>query len=146
MRDSKESFGVQAARFSMYVPVAVLLIGCFSRGSRDQPSVVIALFWLNVALIVAGFLLGIVALLSIRKFGTEGILGRAIVGVVLNGLAVALLVTVVLPLTRVIDVRNQVVGHWQLTNKTDPSIKQLDLTFNKDGTFVFISTGIDGLQ
>src|SRR2546423_750075 len=90
MRDSKESFGVQAARFSMYVPVAVVLIGCFSRGSGDQPSVVIAHFWLNVAPILAGFVLGIVALLSIRPFGTGGILGRAIVGVWLHVRALAL--------------------------------------------------------
>src|SRR3954470_15206074 len=92
----KPSFGEQAARFSLYVPLAVILVGCFSR-STTEPGVAAALAWFNVALIVAGFLLGIVALLSIRKFGPERILRRAIFGILFNGLAIALLVSVLGP-------------------------------------------------
>ena len=40
-------------------------------------------------LILAGFVLGIVALFSTRKHGRKGILGKAIAGICINGLLIA---------------------------------------------------------
>src|SRR4051794_3611925 len=67
----RQSFGEQAARFSLYVPPAVLVIGCITRGNADQPGVGMTIAWINLALIVAGFLLGVAALISMRIYGRQ---------------------------------------------------------------------------
>src|SRR4051794_30454384 len=99
----------------MYVPLVVFLLGCLTRGNPD-PQVATALLWLNILLIVAGFGLGIFALVSIRQYGPERIVGRAIIGVVLNGAALAMLFVMVMPLMNTGNVKKQVVGHWRLTS------------------------------
>ena len=139
------TFGEQAARFSVYVPVCVLLIGCFARSNSD-PNVSLILFWLNVSLILAGFVLGIIVLLSMKQYGTEGILGRAIAGILLNGLCIGLLIVVMLPLLGAGRTKDQVVGHWRMTNKPDPAIKQIDLTLTKNGRFDLTTQRVDGIS
>ena len=44
-----------------------------------------------ILLILAGFVLGIVALVQTKKHGKEGIFGKAIAGVCVNGLLIALM-------------------------------------------------------
>src|SRR5688572_19184773 len=101
----KQSFGEQAARFSLYAPFAVLLIGLLTLGNRDQWGVGITIGVINILLLVAGLGLGIVALLSMRRFGRERILGRAIVGILLNGLAVGFIASALFPLLQNAGVR-----------------------------------------
>jgi hypothetical protein len=149
MRDrseATESFGEQAAKFSLYVPLAVLLIGCFSRSAansgKDAAGAPIALFWLQIVLIVAGFVLGIVALVSMKKYGTERILGRAIAGILFNGLVLGLVAVLLLPLVGLGQSKTKVVGTWRAAGG-NPEIKQMDMTFNKDGSFHFVTIARD---
>jgi hypothetical protein len=148
--EPKQSFGEQAARFSMYVPIAVFLIGCFGRAGasadKSDRSVALTLFGINMLLIVTGFVP------RHRRAGLDETLRAgahprpAIIGVVLNGLALLLVATVFLPLMGAGNTKQQVVGTWRLTNSADPSIKQLDITFNKDDTFTFVSSRVDGAK
>lgn len=137
-------FAEQAAKFSMYAPLAAFLINCCIYSNKER-SAVMALMWLGILLIVAGFGLGIFALISVKKYGPERILGRAIVGVILNGLALAMILYVVNFAASANAVKQQVAGTWRMTSGGDANIKQLDITFNKDGTFKMDSKRIDGL-
>jgi hypothetical protein len=131
-----QSFGEQAARFSLYVPLAVIFIGCLTRGNSDQPGVAMAMFWINVLLIIGGFVLGIVALATVKRYGPERIVGRAIFGIIFNGLALAVLASVLLPMVKTGQMRSELVGHWQMTSPTNnPAVKQMSFTLNKNGTF-----------
>lgn len=85
----KESFPQQAAKFSAYSPICVLfLIVLFAviRGDKFLLGI------LNTALAFCGLIAAILALLSIPRVGKKGILGYALVGIVLNGLLVAMVI------------------------------------------------------
>jgi hypothetical protein len=130
----KQSLGEQAARFSLYTPITVGLINCFTMGNRDQAGVATAILAINVCLILAGFGLGIYALLSMRRFGRQRILWRSIVGLTWNGLIIGILLTLV-PLMLVGQMRNRVVGHWRLVSGPNVPAGQIEFTFGDDGTF-----------
>ena len=136
-RPQKQSLGEQLARFSLYVPVVILVLGFCTTGvtQRDR-SVGVALFYLNVTLIVLGFLAGIGALVSMSRFGKSGILGRAIGGLLLNGLAIGALLAFLTPLVRTAQMRTALVGDWALVQAPDLNAK-IDVHFDKDGRFRF---------
>lgn len=136
MSESTNSFGEQAARFSLYAPFTVLLIGVITFGNRNQPGVAIAVAVINLLLIAAGFVFGIIALFSMRRFGRSRIMGRAVAGLLLNGLVIAACVSFTLPLIMFSRARSQMIGHWHV--RTKPGVPQIDVTFNKDGTIHFV--------
>ncbi|HEX8524048.1 MAG TPA: hypothetical protein VF669_17475 [Tepidisphaeraceae bacterium] len=143
---TKQNFGQQAARFSLYVPLAVLMIGFFSSIGRDDKdaSSRVALAWLNVGLITAGFLMGIVALVSMRRFGKSGILGRAVAGLLFNGLLVALVVSFLGPVMMTARVKSKVAGHWRLESAQAQTDGQVELMLQPDGAFSLKSTNGGG--
>src|SRR6185503_7872771 len=85
----------------------------------------------------AGFVLGVVALISMLAYGRERILGRALVGVGVNGVFLVSAATLLLPALSVKRVRNQVVGHWQFQSPagTDAPPEKTDMDLRGDGTF-----------
>jgi hypothetical protein len=96
MSDSlhKKTFYHKAAIASLYTPLVCWLLGIInSTVILIVPSLKPATVHLarnivgGFALLVApvGFILGIIALVGTRKVGTQGILGRAVTGVVLGG-------------------------------------------------------------
>jgi hypothetical protein len=146
----RQSFGEQAARFSLYVAPVVLVLGCLTRRNRDEnPDVGVVIAYINLALVVAGFVLGIVALVSMRRYGPQRILGRAIVGVLLNGLALAAFASFLIPARAAWVLKGQVAGHWRLQSAsaaTTNNFSQLDLTFNPDGSFKLDGARADGAK
>jgi hypothetical protein len=144
MRAKNQTLGEQAARFSLYAPFVVFLIAAIGRGSHE-PGVAIALVSINMLLILAGFVLGIFALVSIRRYGSQYILGRAIGGLLLNGMAITVILIFVLPLLLAGNTKGKVAGHWHGRSvATGPQQKQVDVTFNPDGTFHFVGSGDSG--
>lgn len=111
--------GEAAARASWMVPVFTLLGSCvWSSTQRNRQegidgfyqiaAIVIALLMLFALL--SGLILSIYALLSTRKQGRKGIMGRAILGLILNVLLLsALIIGFVLPLTIGFDEKWRVV-------------------------------------
>ena len=140
---ARQSFGEQAARFSLYTPLVAIFIGCLGRGG-DQPGVAMAMGWINLVLIVAGFVLGLVALVSMRFYGRQRILVRALVGVIANGLFLAAAVSILLPAMAAKRVRDQVVGGWRVESQAGSGAAPArnDIHLSRDGTFRM--TGIDG--
>jgi len=67
MAEEKQTFGEQAARFSLYTPFAALAIGIFLIRSSDRDRTPFLLGVLNESLLLVGLILGIVALLLMRK-------------------------------------------------------------------------------
>lgn len=132
----RQSFGEQAARFSLYVPLAAILLGCLSRGG-DEAGVAMAIGLMNLILIVAGFVLGIAALVSMLVYGRQRILARALVGVLVNGVFLVSAATLLLPAFSAKRVRDQVVGRWQLDSQAgrDAPPAGIDVDLKKDGTF-----------
>lgn len=87
---NREPFAVQAAKVSLWTPVVAILLGfCLGNSVREMPQLGIGLGVFNLLLILAGFVLAIVALVGIRRHGREGILVRALIGLVANGLILA---------------------------------------------------------
>lgn len=125
----------QAAKYSFFSWVLALFIGCVSRGSESNPvlpSVTYTLFAINLFLIVSGLAAAIFALASIPRLGPKGILVRALIGLLLNGLILAVCLSVAIPIIHRNRTLANLAGHWRLTNPTT----QLDLTFNPDHSFV----------
>ncbi len=141
-RVEKQSIGEQLARFSLYVPLVVMVLGFCTTGITERErDVGIALFYFNVALIVSGFLAGIAALISISRFGRSGILYRALGGIILNGIVIVATFAFLLPVIRTAQMREAIVGHWTLTQGPTLAAK-VEVQLEKDGRFRF--TADDG--
>jgi hypothetical protein len=88
-------FARQAATFSLAAPFIAMGVTWFSRGAvRDNRIGTLILGSIIDLLIVSGFILGVIALVRTKKCGREGIFGKAIAGVCINGLfIVGILIT-----------------------------------------------------
>ncbi len=145
MAETRESFGVQAARFSLLAPLTVVLIGVLTRLSLGQfPRVVIAIAWINAGLIVIGFLLAIAALISMRRFGPDRILIQGIVGGVINGAFFVIFLGAIMSARALVRNRELLMSHWQMQSGPDKSFKSLDLTLKPDNTFVMEGDKVEG--
>ncbi len=89
-------FGGLAATFSVLAPLAALfvVILCVYGGIRLRTIAVVGL--LPMLLIFSGLVLGVVALAMTKQHERKGVFGKALVGIILNGLLLVSLV--VLPL------------------------------------------------
>jgi len=83
-------FARQAANFSLAAPFIAMVLNWFSRDEvrRNRGSMLIV-GGICMLLIVSGFILGVIALVRTKKCGREGIFGKAITGVCINGLYIA---------------------------------------------------------
>ena len=87
----RPSFFHQAAKASWVAPLVALLLGFCTLDFRRQPGnkdAALAIGVVNVLLIVAGAGLAVAALFGVGKHGTAGILGPAILGLLINGFLV----------------------------------------------------------
>ena len=145
MAETRESFGVQAARFSLLAPLTVVLIGVLTRLSLGQfPRVAIAIAWINGGLIVIGFLLAVAALISMRRFGPDRILIQGIVGGVINGAFFVIFLGAIMSARALVRNRELLMSHWQMQSGPDKSFKSLDLTLKPDNTFVMEGDKVEG--
>jgi hypothetical protein len=85
-------FPVQAAKFSVYAAVFAFFINFFAvRGGGAMPAVGLVLVaGICGLLILAGFVLGILALVQNRRRQLPGVRGYAISGIAINGLFILL--------------------------------------------------------
>jgi len=85
-------FARQAARFSLAAPfVAMAVNGCSREAVRGNRVGMMIVGGTGILFIVSGFILGVIALVRTKKCGREGIFGKAIAGVCINGLFIALM-------------------------------------------------------
>lgn len=80
----KQPFAKQAARFSAWAPAICILLSVVTTPLAKEPGLRMMFAWVSLFLLIAGFILGIVALFGMRKHGRKGILLPAILGTVLN--------------------------------------------------------------
>jgi multisubunit Na+/H+ antiporter MnhC subunit len=81
----KPPFAKQAARFSAFTPLAALVVNMVGNGVAQGNRTMATIFSiLGGLLIVAGIVLGIIALFGVRRHGRKGILGFAITGIAIN--------------------------------------------------------------
>ena len=76
------TFYHQAAKAAWVAPLVALLLGCLTRNTDHSVSVAIG--FVNIALIVGGFALAIVAFCGIKRYGPGGLLAPAIAGLCIN--------------------------------------------------------------
>ena len=87
----KKTFFHQAAQYSLLAPICAIGLGIVINGSITSfnASDRLLIGWItaifNSLLILSGFIAGIVALTGIWKHGKTGILGKAIIGIVISG-------------------------------------------------------------
>lgn len=83
----RRSFPMQAATFSLLAPLLVLVVGMLNiTGAIQMPAARIWLGLVNLGLLVCGLGLGIAALICRGKQPVRGVVSRAVLGIVLNGL------------------------------------------------------------
>src|SRR5687768_1790568 len=92
--DNGGSFARSAAKFAVAAPLFVILLIALLPRSSDyaaatKPSIIGAV--VAVILLLAGFICGLIAVCNVGRFGREGLLGRAICGLVFNGVFLAVL-------------------------------------------------------
>jgi hypothetical protein len=89
-------FARQAATFSIAAPIVAIALNWFSREAvRGNRIGMMIVGCTVILLILSGFVLGIVALVQMKKDGREGVLGKAIAGVCINGLLIALMLVAI---------------------------------------------------
>ena len=135
-----QSLGEQAARFSLYTPLVVVLVGFFAHANKDSTGVASALFVVNVLLLISGFALGITALVSMRRYGRPRILVRASIGTIANGLVIAALLSLVLPLMMAARAKTKLTGKWIAQSVPVQPGDKMTIDLAKDGGFTFDTT------
>jgi hypothetical protein len=114
-RRSGGSFGRQAAMFSLLAPLVAITMAAILMGMQPSPDGSgvqwgkIVVGGIGALLVLAGFVLAIVALSLMTRVGRRGILGFALAGLILNASVVAL---GVIPL--VLKVRNRMKAEMNL--------------------------------
>jgi len=91
----RKPFAFQAAQASLLAPLTAIGIGILvnvGMGAQRSPLAGIITGSISILLVVLGFIFGILALFGIRRYGKKGILGRAIAGVCINGIIIALMI------------------------------------------------------
>jgi hypothetical protein len=89
----RQNLGQQMAKASWVAPLIGFALNSCAGGSEASSRFVAAIA--SFALYLAGLILGIVALCTMRKYGREGVLVGAIVGVCLNALLVVMIAVVI---------------------------------------------------
>jgi hypothetical protein len=85
-------FARQAAMYSLVAPLIAMGVSGFTREAvRGNPVGKMIVGSTGILLIVSGFIFGVIALVRTRKCGREGIFAKAITGVCINGLFIALM-------------------------------------------------------
>jgi hypothetical protein len=77
----------QAAKAAWVAPVVALALGCVSstmRGANSNHTMAIVIGAVNGLLIIAGFVMAIVAFFGVKRYGAAGIVAPAIVGLIIN--------------------------------------------------------------
>ena len=94
-------FARQAATFSLAAPLVAMALNWFSRDAvRGNRVGMVIVGGIGVLFIVSGFILGVIALVRTKKCGKEGIFGKAIAGVCINGLFIAAMLISIHTLTK----------------------------------------------
>jgi hypothetical protein len=91
----KEPFAVQAAKFSLWAPLILIVINLAAKMAGLDESVLTAIGGVAAISYVVAFILGIVALFGIRKHGRQGILVRAVLGIMINGLIIVFAISLI---------------------------------------------------
>jgi hypothetical protein len=93
--EEKVPFAVQAAKASWAAPLLAIAIGFFARTVSSDPetgrSIMLVVGLISLVLVLAGLVLGVVAMFGIRKHGIKGILFPSIIGIALCSLWLYLL-------------------------------------------------------
>ena len=83
-------FARQAATYSLAAPFIAIVLNWFSREEvRRNRSSMLIVGGICMLLILSGFIFGVIALYRTKKCGRDGIFGKAITGVCINGLYIA---------------------------------------------------------
>ncbi len=88
----RTGFAHRAAKASWVSVAIVFVLGVFSEATQIAAAKLLVEL-IALLLMLAGLALGIAALFGIRQHGTRGILGPAIVGIILNGLLIFIFTT-----------------------------------------------------
>ena len=84
---TKQPFAQQAATACLLAPIMCGVMNVITaRASQDSPVAAFAISIICVVIIIAGTVLGIIALFGIRNHGTKGILVKAVAGLSISGL------------------------------------------------------------
>lgn len=139
----KKPFAYQAARFSFWAPIAALVLGWLvSAMLRDaatapggmQASATLVLVTV-VALNLAAVVLGVVALVAMRRLGRTGLLWRAGGGVVMGLLILVSLGSIARRVTSDLQLRRALVGEWEMeTTVAGRAPAKIDVTLRQEGT------------
>jgi hypothetical protein len=97
---TKPSLGRQAAQASWMAPIVGVALNVSNALSvpqgRHTRGEMLFIGWASFAIYIFGLVLGIAALVLMRKYGRAGILVPAIIGVVINGLLVFAFTAIIL--------------------------------------------------
>src|ERR1022692_3247527 len=87
------SFPKQAATFSLFAPSVSFAISIFVQPQVNGIRIAMIILGLtSMLLIIAGLVLGIVALAATKRHGRAGIFGKALAGTCINGLRVLVMI------------------------------------------------------
>lgn len=94
--DGKDPFALQAAKFSLYSPFIMFLLGCVLRNVVGGQHVVATVISAIVVLTtLAAFVMGFVGVVLGTRLGRTGIIVRSIGGIFLNGVLISIWVVAI---------------------------------------------------
>lgn len=116
-------FAKRAARYSIYAPIAAVILNWVSYAVEVktlQTQLIIAS--IGIALFVAGLILAIIALLGMRKYGKQGILGFALAGLLINGFIVASTIVLLPVLKKAAQAQREALGYSEQELQSFPDV------------------------
>jgi hypothetical protein len=96
---NKPNQGMQAAKASWMAPIVGVFLNLASSGAFATAQQKAIIGFSSLAIYAIGLILGIFALSKIQRYGRDGILAPAIIGVVINGILVLLFAAVIATVT-----------------------------------------------
>jgi len=107
----KKPFAFQAAQASLFAPLVAIglsMVANVGMGSQATPLARMIVGSVSSLFILLGFGLGIIALTGVRRHGKKEIFGRAIAGICINGILIALMIVSIPGLMRAAERAKQI--------------------------------------
>lgn len=136
----KQPFAFQAALIGIWAPIIAIILGLTTQETmRESPWSALIIGGVNSLFILTGFIMSLIALISIHKYGRKDLLVRGIVGVGLNGLFILAGISLIWYGGLSNRTADRMIGNWEYRDSSRGTTELLEL--HKDKTFHLGMTG-----
>lgn len=141
----REPFAYQAAKVAFWAPIIAILLGMATQSVMQQsPSSAFVIAGVNGLFLLTGFMMSIIALIGVFKYGPSGLLACGLFGMILSGLMLLVSGYFVFLIFQPSDhLEEKLPGNWQYIDSRFVT-RNLTLQPNKHFEMHFVSASGEG--